>query len=150
EMTWNGGPQAEDITIAALDGYPHLKHFASSHFTHGIVTFMTGYLFVTEPGWNLLATGPFNQPRDGISPLTGIIETDWLPYPFTMNWQMTRPGTVRFERGDTFCLIVPIRKEDLESVEVEIFNLADNPELQSRHNAWRDKREEFMAKFRAG
>jgi len=29
----------------------------------------------------------------------GVIETDWLPDPFTMNWQMTRPGTVRFREG---------------------------------------------------
>jgi len=28
-----------------------------------------------------------------------VIETDWLPDPFTMNWQMTRPGTVRFREG---------------------------------------------------
>jgi len=111
---------------------------------------MTGYLFVTEPGWNLLTTGPFNHPRDGISPLTGVIETDWLPYPFTMNWQMTRPGTVRFERGDAFCLIFPVRKDELEAADVEIYNLADDPELEKKQKAWREKRDEFMVKFRAG
>jgi hypothetical protein len=41
-----------------------------------------------------------NSPKDGIAPLTGVIETDWLPYPFTMNWQMTRPGSVRFDKDE--------------------------------------------------
>ncbi len=147
---WTGGEKAEDVTVEPLDDYPHLLHFAHSNFTRGIITFMTGYLFVTEPGWNLLTTGPFNHPRDGISPLTGVIETDWLPYPFTMNWQMTRPGTVRFERGDAFCLIFPVRKDELEATDVEIYNLADDPELEKKQTAWREKRDEFMVKFRAG
>jgi hypothetical protein len=147
---WNGGDEAKDLTVEPLDDYPYLNHFAHSNFTRGIVTFMTGYLFVTEPGWNLLATGPFNQPRDGISPLTGVIETDWLPYPFTMNWQLTRAGTVRFERGEAFCLLFPVRKDELEATEVEIYNLADDPELEKKQAAWREKREEFMVKFRAG
>jgi hypothetical protein len=147
---WNGGKGTQDITFEGLDNYAHLNHLVHTNFSRGIVTFLTGYLFVTEPGWHLLATGPINQPRDGISPLTGIIETDWLPYPFTMNWQLTRPGTVRFERGDPFCLIFPIRNEELESTELEIHDIADNAELEKQYTAWREKRDDFMARYRAG
>src|SRR5258708_2950554 len=70
---WNGGPDVKDIHFESHDGYSELSHFAMSNFSHGIVTFHTGYLFRTEPGWNLLASGPFNQPKDGISALTGVI-----------------------------------------------------------------------------
>src|SRR5262249_52956673 len=93
ELTWSGGTPARALTARALDGYPGIAQFIMSHFSYGIVTFLLGYLFRTEPGWDLFATGSLNNPKDGIAPLTGVIETDWLPYPFTMNWQMTRPGT---------------------------------------------------------
>ena len=108
EIAWNGGMAREDISFRALDGFPHLPHFAESNFSRGVVTFHTGYLFRTDPGWHLMATGPFNRPKHGAAALTGVVETDWLPYPFTMNWQLTPPGTVRFEAGEPFCLIYPV------------------------------------------
>ena len=33
-----------------------------------------------------------------LQPLAGVVETDWLPFPFTMNWLFTQPGRVRFEK----------------------------------------------------
>jgi Family of unknown function (DUF6065) len=117
DVVWNGGSLASDLTVRALAPFPvglPLEHFAVSNFARGIVTFHTGYLFRTPPGWNLLTTGAFNEPRQGIAPLTGIIETDWLPYPFTINWQMLGPGAVRFERDEVFCTVMPIPKNYLE------------------------------------
>jgi hypothetical protein len=73
-------------------------------FSRGIVTFHTGYIFRTDASTQLLATGPFNEPEDGLFPLTGIIETNWLPYPFTMNWQLTRPGSFRFAKGERYTM----------------------------------------------
>jgi len=99
EAAWDGGPHARNVQLRALDGFPNLAQYVVTHFAFGIITFHLTYLFRTEPGWNLVATGPTNLPKDGIAPLTGVIETDWLPYPFTMNWQMTRPGRVRSRRA---------------------------------------------------
>ena len=99
EIVWDGGPRPVSMRIAALDGDARVARYAMSHFAFGIVTFALGWLFRTPPGWNLMATGPLNRPKDGIAPLTGIVETNWLPYPFTMNWQMTRPGRVTFDKG---------------------------------------------------
>jgi hypothetical protein len=107
-VTWNGGPSAQDLELVADDEAPFLGHFANGSFTHGVLTLHTGYLFRTEPGWHLVVTGPPNAPKDGIAPLTGVIESDWLPYPFTMNWKLTRPGSVRFEHGEAFCRIFPV------------------------------------------
>src|SRR3546814_13729675 len=67
----------------------------STHFGSGIVTFSLGHLFRTSPGVNLWIKGPSNRPKDGASPLEGIIETDWSPYTFTMNWQLTRRSEER-------------------------------------------------------
>jgi hypothetical protein len=144
ELEWNGGPAASDLAVRALTPLPGgrpIGYFCHSHFTHGIVTFFPSYLFATEPGWDLAVSGPFNQPKDNACPLTGIVEADWLAYPFTMNWQLLRPGTVRFEAGEPFCLIFPLQLEALAQTRVEILRLADNPALAAEHRALREARE---------
>src|SRR5580765_7348373 len=65
-IEWNGGPAASDVIFKPVGVAHYLDHFVNAAFTHGIVTFHTGYLFRTEPDWHLLATGPTNAPKDGI------------------------------------------------------------------------------------
>jgi hypothetical protein len=152
EVEWNGGPQIADLTVRALEPFPEgfpLEHFAMSNFARGIVTFHTGYLFRTPPGWNLLTTGAFNEPRPGISPLTGIIESDWLPYPFTMNWQMLHAGTVRFEKDEVFCTVMPIPKHYLDQWDVAIHELGDDPILLAEHEQFRTSRSAFRERLEA-
>jgi Family of unknown function (DUF6065) len=119
---------------------------AASHFGHGILTFHVPCLFRTAPGFDLLVGGPINRPKDGVAPLSGIIETDWAPYSFTMNWMFTRPGAVvRFEKDEPFCHILPLRRADLEAIAPELRLLSENPELQSEHMAWQESRLRFNA-----
>ena len=49
----------------------------ASHFGDGILTWHLPILFRTPPGYNLLVRGPANYPKDAVSPLEGIVETDW-------------------------------------------------------------------------
>ena len=91
---WNGGEQNEDITLRPDRPHPAFHELAKAHFGGGVLTFHPGYLVRTPPGWDLIAQGPPNLPKDGIQPLSGLVETDWLPFPFTMNWIFTRPGRV--------------------------------------------------------
>jgi hypothetical protein len=150
EIVWNGGQKASDISIRAvkpLPGGQPLETFCCSNFTSGIVTFHLAYIFQTDPGWDLLATGPFNRWKQNAFPLTGIIETDWLPYPFTMNWQILQPGRVIFEKDEPVCFLFPIKRNSLTDCEVEIRRLPDNPELAKQHEAFRSSREEFMQRL---
>ncbi len=149
DVHWNGGDLARDLTVNATEAFPGFGDFARSHFANGVLTLHVGYLVRTEPGWHTLAGGPFNAPKDGIVPLTGVIETDWLPYTFTMNWRMTRPGTVRFERGEAICSLFPVKAHALARTRAEIRDIGDDPELRNEMNAWAEKRAEFMAKFDA-
>ena len=149
EIAWDGGAHASHTKIRALDGFPHLDRFVSSHFAFGIVTFHLTYLFRTEPGYHVFASGPTNRPKDGIAPLAGVIETDWLPYPFTMNWQMTRPGVVRFEREEPICMLFPVAGSLVQQVEPEVRNLDDDPVLKEQALAWKARRDEFMQRFNA-
>ena len=148
EITWDGGPNAFNLKARSLDGFPHFDQFALSHFAYGIVTFQLTYLFRTEPGWNLFASGPTNNPKDGIAPLSGVIETYWLPYPFTMNWRMTRPGKVGFEKDEPICMVFPVPADTLPQVEMDVRNLADDRELLKQATAWRERRDDFMRRFR--
>ena len=153
EIRWNGGIAVEDIQVIAhkeLPGGTHVDHFCRSNFSRGIVTFHLDYLIETEPGWGLLATGPFNDPKPTATPLAGIIESDWLPYPFTMNWQLTQPGITRFEEGEPFCFFLPFPKRTLPNTELHIHRLSDDPELAARHNQFREARDDFMRRIRAG
>ena len=139
--TWNGGPQLEAITIVPDPG---ANSFPISHFGHATLTFHIPCLFQTDPGVDVMVQGPINRPKDGISALSGIIETDWSPYTFTMNWIFTRPGaTVRFERGEPFCHIVPLKRGELEDVQPQMRLLSDNPELKKQYDMWTTSRSQF-------
>jgi hypothetical protein len=142
---WNGGPDLGDIKITAEDDYPHVKEFALSNFSHGVLSFHTGYLFVTNPGWQLLATGPFNEVADGIVPLTAVIETEWLPYPFAMSWKFTRPGTVRFKKDQPFCHVLPVQIAPVLEIVPEIYELGANPQLRDSCAQYRKDRSKLLA-----
>ncbi len=147
KIVWNGGPAAEDLHLFTTGDPRALAAFADSHFRRGIVTFHTGHLFRTQPGWGVWATGAPNWPKDGIAPLTGLIETDWLPFPFTMNWQMTRPGEVIFRKGEPFCFLTLMEHQRLETVEPTRQRLADTPDLLRDYEAWRDSRADFNTRL---
>jgi hypothetical protein len=139
----------EDIQIKADPGFSGLSNFANSHFSHGVLTFHTGWLFKTPPGWSMWAMGPPNHVKDGIQPLAGLVETDWLPFPFTMNWIFTRPGTVRFEKGEPFCFITLTQDKAMEDFELVQRSFDDNEELNEQYRAWFKQRDDFNNKIYA-
>ncbi|MDM7901862.1 DUF6065 family protein, partial [Brucella melitensis] len=81
--------------------------------------------------------------KDGIQPLTALVETEWLPFPFTMNWHMTRPGTVRFEKGEPFCFIQIIEHKKMDDVVPTIKGLSDDPTLKAQYETWSASRSNF-------
>jgi hypothetical protein len=153
EIEWNGNPGIGDLRVRALKPMPPgrlVETFCRSTFAYGIATMFVHYLFQTDPGWDLVATGPANSPKDNAYALTGIIETSWLPYPFTMNWQIMRPGRVVFEEDEPFCSIFPVQTAALVPCQPEVRNLADNKELKAQVDAFRIDRFHFNARVYAG
>jgi hypothetical protein len=134
------------ITVSADLPNPVVQGDArvSSHFGSGIVTFSIPYLFRTPRGINLWVKGPSNYFKDGVQPLEGVVETDWLPATFTMNWKMTRPyHTVRFERGEPVCMIVPVPRGLAEQLQPVYLPLDANPELAREYREWEQSRTTF-------
>jgi hypothetical protein len=148
--TWNGGVGLSDLVIEYHGPRRSLNHFAGSVFGHGVLTFHPGYLFRTDPEWGLWCRGAPNSPKDGIAPLDGLVETDWLPFTFTMNWLFTRPGSVRFEADEPFCFIFPLPHMSIEAIRPAIRPLAEDPELQAEYATWCGSRAEFNKLLREG
>lgn len=141
ELVWDGTVGVNGLTLikGTMD-----DRFVSSHFGHGILTFKIPYLFRTPPGYNLYVRGPANWCKDGATPLDGIVETDWAVSTFTMNWKITRAGvSLRFDKGEPLCMIFPIARGEIERFYPEIHAIAEDPELETRFNEWKQSREEF-------
>ena len=91
-----------------------------------------------------MVRGPANNPKDGIIALDGIIETDWAPSTFTMNWRFTRACTVEFVRGEPICLFFPIQRKIIEVFDGEVIMLEANPELGRNFRQWAASRDRFL------
>jgi hypothetical protein len=135
-------------TIEAVRIWPHVwgeQPVAITHFGSGIVTWNPPYLFRTPPGWNLLARGPANRPKDAIAALEGIVETDWTCSAFTMNWKFTRPAqVVTFARDEPFALLVPTRRGELERFEPTIREAVQEADTYLRFHEWSRSRNAFL------
>jgi hypothetical protein len=152
EMEWDGTEASSGLKIWPLEELTERQQgmLPSSHFGSGVVTFHAEYMFCTEKKMNLITKGPANMPKFGIQALEGVIETDWLPYPFTVNWKMTAKNTrVRFDRGEPIAQIIPWPSELIGNMEPEIRDLAStDPELYEKYEDYRKKRTVFNEKFK--
>jgi hypothetical protein len=138
EVTWNEKPTLDGVSVSFKNTRISSP---SSMFGYGVLTWTIPYLFVTPAKWNLLVRGAANFWKDGMMPLEGMVETDWLPYPFTMSWKITRPfKKIKFEAGDPICLLTPVRRGDVESFTPELQNLKSDPELLAKFKEWHLKR----------
>ena len=138
---WNGKDGLDAINIK-FDGEPN--PLVGSHFGHGVLTFSLGYLFRTTKSHNLWVKGPANLPKDGISPLEGVIETDWAPFTFTMNWQFTRKRhKVRFEEGEPVATVVPYPRHYPRKFDARLKNINEDAKLYEKYIAWREDRISF-------
>jgi hypothetical protein len=139
---WYGGPNKEDVEIQ-FDAEPDNR--IVSHFGSGVITFTIPFLFRTPPGINLWVKGPSNWVKDGVQALEGVVETDWLASTFTMNWKMTRVCEwVRFEKGEPFCMLVPIPRGLAETLVPRRAPLATNPEVEAQYQRWEESRKGFL------
>ena len=139
--SWNGKDGLDSIKIRF---HGEESPLIGSHFGHGVLTFTPGYLFRTTKSHNLYVKGPANSPKDGIVALEGLIETDWAPFSFTMNWQFTRKRQkVTFEAGEPICCIMPYPRHYVRKFEPTIKNLNEDPKLYKQYVDWRNDRMKF-------
>ena len=137
---WYGGDSIAALSVET-DAPPH--HRPLSHFGCGILTFHIGCLLRTEDGTELWVGGPPNRPKHGIYALSGVVETDWSPFTFTMNWQFTAPGEAIFEKDEPICFFFPIARAVLAQTEPEFRLLSEAPQVEAEFMAWQRSRNNF-------
>lgn len=142
KIVWNGGNKVSDIHVDT-----DRPDIVKSHFGNGVVTFHTNLLIRTPKGINTYVTGSPNLPKRGITPLSGIVETDWNPATFTMNWKITEPFfEIVFEPWEPFCFFYPIERSYVEKFTTTIKSLDENQEEYTAHREWAKSRAEFKDK----
>jgi hypothetical protein len=145
---WNGGPNADDLKVAN----PSQDNHATSHFGHGIITFNPGFYVRTSPEIDILVKGVPNHVKDGISPLEGLIETDWFDGSFTVNVRLTRPGlVVTWDVNEPLFQIVPYPRGWLEQFRTETCTEGDeHTAFFAKANPWDDARVASVERGRTG
>ncbi len=143
DAIWNGEAGVDAITIRPEPGAAP-ERLPVSLFGQGIVTFHIEGIFRTPEGWDLWVGGSPNRPKDGISPLAGVIETDWSPFTFTMNWRFTRPGHwIHFDAMEPICFFFPVERGAIEAFAPKFEPLGSDPATMARFQVWSRARDEF-------
>jgi hypothetical protein len=138
--TWDGGQSADSVKVVVHEG----TNPPASHFGDGTLTWHTGYVFKTEYPYGMYVTGAPNAPKPNVMPLSGIVETHWLSYTFTMNWKFIQPGSFTIDIGEPYCQIFPVDMNMFESVVPEIKTLADDEEFYELYWDWNISRQNYM------
>lgn len=144
-VQWDGGAGESALKVVCEAGPEGVPCPAVSHFGHGVLTWNLNYLFRTTPGYNLWARGPVNMWKPGITALEGIIETDWSAATFTMNWKMIASGMpVEFLPGEPICMLVPIKRGDIETFHPQVRDLERDETLKAEYEQWAASRSKFI------
>ena len=138
ELSWSGMDGGDQIEVKAVkDPFAPQPHFGS-----GTVTWYLPFLFRTPPEYGLIITGPANQDKQHIVPLDAFVRTDWVPFPFTMNWRITTPKTtVKFVAGDAICRVLPYPLELLNNMELELHDTQEDPAFMQKVKDWEKQRQ---------
>lgn len=148
---WDGGDQISNIKITAENRSPGDWKLESAHFTIGIITFSIPFIFKTQPGWGLYVGPCPNQPIDGLQGLEAIVETNWLPFTFTMNYKITEKNKViKIPKGLPICRIFPFPLNLNEKTKLEIKSINEYPKLKKAYSDYSESRNSWNAELKAG
>jgi hypothetical protein len=141
--TWMGGDDRSKVVVAPDRRDPG-QFLPVSNFGYGILTWHLPILFRTPAGYDLLVRGPANHPKDAISPLEGLVETDWATSSFSINWKFTRQlMPVRFEVDEPICMIVPQRRGELEEFAPELRPIGSDDDVRRKYEFFLRSRHEM-------
>jgi hypothetical protein len=125
DIVWNGGNLVEDISINIHEDINLTKNpiYVSSEFGNGIITIHYPITLKTPQGVNLMTIAPPNFPMPGISPMTGVIETDNIRFTFTLNLKIDIPNIpIRILKDTPVIGIIPIPRYFCDSFSLKNAN----------------------------
>ncbi|MEO1201116.1 MAG: DUF6065 family protein [Pseudomonadota bacterium] len=139
-IRWRGKDAEDTIDVerARPDTFSPRPHFGS-----GTVTWYLPFLFRTPPDYGLAVAGPANHDKSHIVPLDAFVRTDWLPFPFTMNWRITTPDQwIEFAEGEPICRIFPYPLALLDTMQIELRDMDEDPAFKAQVAEWEAERAE--------
>ncbi len=140
--TWNGGMSQDSLSIMQENGEP--TRIALSHFGHGIITIPTDFLIKTPENVSIYIRGVSNYNYENVYPLDGIVESDWLPFTFTMNYKFTKPGSITFKKGDPIFMFFPIDRTYIENFDIVQKSIFSNTELMNKYSKYGEARSDYI------
>ena len=133
EVMWDGGSAASGTNILKGREQNGVR-FADNGTGNGVVTFHLNAIPRTSKDWNLWIMGAPNLVIPGASPLSGVIESDWMFSAPTANWKLTHANKlVVFKKGDPVFFFIPIHKTELEEFTLEHSSVEYGTEMD-KHN----------------
>ena len=124
DVVWNGGNSTEDISIKYHNDFKPYEGlnfiYPTSEFGHGVLTIHYPVTLKTPPMVNLMTISPPNYPVPGMSPMTGVIESDNIRFSFTLNLKIDIPNTViRVLPNTPLVGIIPIPRYFCDAFELK-------------------------------
>jgi len=141
--TWRGdlGPEGVEIVWhEEFEGYA----YASSHFGDGTLTINVDFVIKTPKGISTYIRGVPNEYIDSLHPLDAIVETDWLPFTFTYNYQFKDTCSVTFEKGEPLFIFFPIDRKSIEGYNIITQPISEDPTLEKEYNEYADARQHIL------
>jgi hypothetical protein len=140
KVIWKNGHSSSKVDILSGETQNGIR-MANNGTGNGIVTFHLNAVPRTSPEWNLWIMGAPNLVVPGASPLSGVVESDWMFSSPTSNWKITvQDIPVVFKKGDPVIFFVPVHKSELEQFALEHYSVDDDPEIKKHlfeFNSWR-------------
>lgn len=145
KLLWNGGKSKKDISIFFDDDFDssltnHKYVEVSSQFGNGIFTVHFPFILKTPPGVNLMTIAPPNFPVPGISPMTGVIETDNLRYTFSLNFKIDFPEMmIKINKDYPIMGIIPIPRYYCDSFKIlNAYDIFEKNAIEEEQKVWHE------------
>lgn len=145
-VIWNGKNGNEDgntiVTKIPKEGDENERPFPAilTNFGHGILTLSLPLTLRTPPGVNILTMAPPNYIMDGLTVMTGVVETDNLRQFFTFNIKINKPNTlISVDAGTPLAAFIPVPRYFTDGFElVDAQTIFDEETYNEEYQAYLD------------
>jgi hypothetical protein len=140
---WNGGPLGSDLSVTVINPPESSNEYfkiTATNFGHGILSLIPDFIIKTSPGVSTYVRGIPNLIANGIQPLDGVVETDWLPFTFTYNFKFIKPGKIKFEKDQPLFSFFPVERGYVEQFNTLVSGIEDYPEFKKEYEMYANHR----------
>ena len=142
-INWNGGQSTNDVFVKQINDEINYN-YAASHFSVGIVTFSFPFVVKTPPGWGIWVGPPSNEWIVNMQGLQGIVETNWLPFSFTMNWKILEENkTIVIPKYFPIAKMIPFPLNLNEKININYKNITEYPDFNKKFKDYSESRGNF-------